>query len=95
MLIAKMYKNPVKLYTGDIKALKGTLVGTIFGPCLGITFSLIAIANTKIGIATTLMATVPVIMLPLVWFFNKEKLTWKSVAGAFIAVSGVTVLLLL
>ena len=93
-IIARKYKNPVKIYKKDIKALTFTFVGTIFGPFFGVTCSLIAIANTKVGIASTIMATVPVIMLPLVWLIYKEKLTWRSIAGAFLAVGGVAILFL-
>ena len=92
--LARKYKNPFKVYKKDIKALGFTITGTIFGPFLGVTSSLIAIANTKIGIASTIMATVPVIMLPLVRLIYKEKLTWQSVIGAFLAVGGVSILFL-
>ena len=70
------------------------LIGTIVGPVLGITFSLIAISNTHVGIASTLMSTVPVIMLPIVVFYYKEKLNNVSVLGAFLAVGGIAVLFL-
>ncbi|HKI77944.1 MAG TPA: DMT family transporter [Ignavibacteriaceae bacterium] len=93
-MLAKKYKNPFKVYKKDIKALSFTITGTIFGPFLGVTSSLIAISNTKIGIASTIMATVPVIMLPLVRVIYKEKLTWRSVVGAFLAVGGVAILFL-
>jgi drug/metabolite transporter (DMT)-like permease len=93
-ILARKYKNPVKVYKKDIKALTFTFTGTIFGPFFGVTCSLIAIANTKIGIASTIMATVPVIMLPLVRLIYREKLTWPSIVGAFIAVGGVAILFL-
>lgn len=91
-LLTQRYKNPVKLYKEDQKAFGATIIGTILGPYLGITFSLVAIANTKVGIAATLMSTMPIIMLPLVKFVYKERLSWRAVAGAFIAVAGVTIL---
>jgi drug/metabolite transporter (DMT)-like permease len=93
-LIVKRYRNPVKIYSRDPKALIATIVGTILGPYLGITFSLISIEYTKVGIASTLMAMVPVIMLPLVRFYYKEKLNWQAVSGAFLAVGGVAILFL-
>jgi len=93
-LLMKRYKNPVLLYKNDIKAFGSTIVGTILGPYLGITFSLVAIANTKVGIAATLMSTMPIIMLPIVRYIYKEKLNWQAVTGAFIAVAGVAILFL-
>jgi drug/metabolite transporter (DMT)-like permease len=93
-LIMKRYKNPVLLYKKDLKAFGSTIIGTILGPYLGITFSLIAIAHTKVGIAATLMSMMPIIMLPIVRYVYKEKLNWQAIAGAFIAVAGVAVLFL-
>ena len=93
-LLMKRYKNPVLLYKNNIKAFGSTIVGTILGPYLGITFSLVAIANTKVGIAATLMSTMPIIMLPIIRYIYKEKLNWQAVTGAFIAVAGVAILFL-
>ncbi len=93
-ILSRRYKNPVKLYTANPRALMMTIGGTIVGPYLGITFSLIAISNTKLGIAATLMSTMPIIMLPLMKFIFKEELNWKAYAGAFLAVGGVAILFL-
>jgi len=93
-VLSKRIKNPVDVYRKDKKALISTIIGTVLGPYLGITFSLIAIANTKVGIASTLMALVPVIMLPLVRFYYKEKLSWRAIGGALLAVIGVAILFL-
>ncbi len=92
VLFIRRYKNPIRLYKKNIPALKATVIGTILGPVLGITCSLIAIANTKIGIASTLMSLMPVIMLPIARYYYKEKLSFRAIAGAIIAVIGVTVL---
>lgn len=94
MIVFKKYKNPVKLFSDNIKAIGSTITGTIFGPFLGVTFSLISISNTKVGIASTIMATTPVIMLPLVKIISKEKLTRRSIVGAVLAVAGVAILFL-
>ena len=93
-LLLKKFRNPFKLFRKDVVAFKATVTGTILGPVLGITFSLIAIANAKIGIASTLMSTMPVIMLPISRYYYKEKLSWRSIAGATIAVTGVAILFL-
>jgi drug/metabolite transporter (DMT)-like permease len=94
LLIFRRYNNPFKTYKNNSRALVSTLGGTICGPYLGITFSMIAVANTSVGIAATLMSTMPVLMLPLVKYFYKDKLTWQAVIGAFITVAGVAILFL-
>jgi drug/metabolite transporter (DMT)-like permease len=93
-LMMKRYKNPIRVFSEDRKATYLIAFGAILGPFLGISFSLIAIAHTKVGIAATIMATVPILMLPLVRFIYKEKLTWRAIIGAFIAVAGVGILFL-
>ena len=90
----RRYKNPIKVYSKDSYSTKVILIGTVFGPVLGITGSLIAIAYAKVGIASTLMATMPIIMLPISRFYFKEKLDWKAIIGAFVAVIGAAIIFL-
>ncbi len=91
---ARRYSAPVAVFSRDRTALLGTLTGTVFGPVLGVTGSLIAIAHTKTAIAATLMATVPIIMLPAARYVQKETLSWRAIAGAVITVAGVVILFL-
>ncbi len=93
-VMTKRYNNPIRMFVQDRKAFLLTAVGSVLGPFLGISFSLIAIEYTKIGIAATIMAIVPILMLPLVRIIYKEKLTWRAILGAFTAVAGVGVLFL-
>lgn len=93
-VLAGRYKNPIRTFLEDRKTLGLTILGSVLGPYLGITLSLIAITYTKVGIAATLMATVPIIMLPLSKYMQKEVLSWKSILGAFVAVVGVAILFL-
>ena len=78
----------------DKRALMFTAIGSVIGPYLGITFSMVAISHAKVGIASTIMATVPIIMLPMIRYYYKEKLSWVSIIGACIAVSGISILFL-
>lgn len=94
MVVFKKYKNPFKVYVGKKNALLLTLSGSVLGPYLGITLSLIAISHTKTGIAATLMSTVPVLMLPLLKIIYKEKIPLSGILGAVIAVAGVAILFL-
>lgn len=93
-LLLRKYKNPFKLYLKEHKTFRLVVLGSIMGPYLGISLSFVALTNTKIGIAATLMSTVPVIVLPLSWYFYKEKLSFISIAGAFITVAGIAMLFL-
>lgn len=94
MFLLKKYKNPYRLFNKDKSAFMTTIIGTILGPFLGITFSLIAIENTKVGIAATLMSTMPIIMLPMVKYIQKENLSWRAITGAIITVAGIGLIFL-
>lgn len=64
-------------------------IGAFFGPFLGVTFSLMAVKHTSTGIASTIMAIVPVLIIAPAIIFFKEKITLREVLGAFIAIGGV------
>jgi drug/metabolite transporter (DMT)-like permease len=91
-LMAGKYANAYSIFKKDRKALWLTLLGSFLGPFLGITLSLISVANTTVGIAATLMATVPILMLPLVKYIQKDPISWRAILGAIIAVGGVAIL---
>ncbi len=75
-------------------AMKRITLGAIFGPFLGVSFSLLAVQNTKAGIAASIMAIVPVLIIgPSILLFN-EKVNWKEIIGAVITVAGVAMFFL-
>jgi drug/metabolite transporter (DMT)-like permease len=94
LLVTGRFQNPLKLFGNDIKSFGLVILGSILGPFLGVTLSLVSINYTQVGIAATLMATPPIIMLPVAAILFKEKLTLKSIIGAIIAVGGVAILFL-
>lgn len=75
-------------------AMKRISLGAFFGPFLGVSFSLLAVQHTQTGIAATLMAIVPVLIIPPSIFLFKEKVNWKEILGAIITVSGVALFFL-
>ena len=64
-------------------------IGAFFGPFLGVSFSLLSVKYTTTGVASTIMAIVPVLIIPPAVVFFKEKITFKEVIGSVIAVIGV------
>jgi len=77
-----------------ISAMKRITLGAFFGPFLGVSFSLLAVQHTQAGIAATLMAIVPVLIIPPSIFLFKEKVNWKEILGAVVTVSGVALFFL-
>lgn len=76
----------------DSRALTSMLAAVFIGPFIGIWFSLVAIDLTKVGIATTLMATTPIIMVPMVRIIYKEKVSYRAIIGTAIAIFGVALI---
>ncbi len=87
-LVLRKYKELPTSFR-DTKAMKWLLVGSIFGPFLGVSFSLMAVQHTAAGIAQTIMSLTPVLIIPPAVLINKEKVTGREIIGAIIAVSGV------
>lgn len=73
----------------DKTALTGISVGSFFGPFLGVSFSLVAIQNTTTGIASTIMAIVPILIIPPAAMLFKQKVGWLDIVGALVSVGGV------
>ncbi len=76
------------------KVLQLIALGALVGPVLGVSASLLAVQHAEIGVASTLMALPPVIVLPISYFVFKEKVGWQAIAGTALAIVGVAVLFL-
>jgi drug/metabolite transporter (DMT)-like permease len=69
-------------------------LGSFFGPFLGVSFSLLAIQYTSTGIASTIMALVPIFIIPpSVWLF-KHRITWQEIIGTIVSLGGVALFFL-
>ncbi len=75
-------------------AMKRIALGSVFGPFLGVSFSLLAIQHTQAGIAATIMAIVPVLIIPPAILIFKEKPNWSEILGAIITVGGIAIFFL-
>lgn len=84
----------VKIALSNKPGMLLTSLGAFFGPFLGVSFSLVAVKYTEAGIASTIMALVPVfIILPAVVLY-KQKVTWAELLGAVVSVAGVALFFL-
>lgn len=78
----------------DKKAMGATFMGAIFGPFVGVSLSLMAVQYTNTAIASTIMATTPIIILIPYILFYKKKITLVELAGAVLSVGGVALFFL-
>jgi len=84
----------VGLAIKNVSAVKRIGLGSVFGPFLGVSFSLYAVQHANTGIASTIMAIVPVLIIPASVLFLHQKVTLKDVIGAAISVCGVALFFL-
>jgi drug/metabolite transporter (DMT)-like permease len=77
------------------KGMQSTIAGAFLGPFIGVTFSMIAVTFTEVGVAQTLMSLMPVIIIPIIWISYKQKTNIRGIIGALIAIIGVSILFLI
>lgn len=104
ILISTAVMWVLALFSGRIKdtfdgfknspARNNILAGSVFGPCLGVWASMVAVQLVPVGIASTIMSTRPILMLPLAKIFYNEKITIRAIVGTVIALIGVSVIFL-
>lgn len=68
--------------------------GAVVGPFLGVWMSLVAVKYIATGSAATLNAMTPVVIIPLIILYYKEKVSLRAFLGAVVAVGGVAILIL-
>jgi len=71
-----------------------TTLGAFFGPFLGVSFSLISVKYTETGIASTIMALVPVMIIVPAVVLYKQRVTIAELLGAVVSVGGVALFFL-
>ena len=70
------------------------IIGTIFGPVVGVSLSMYAISLLKDqpSVGQTIFSLMPIFALPIAAIFLKEKITLRSIVAVLIAVAGVIIL---
>ena len=87
-------RQTLRASLSDRKGFLAMLVLVVSGPFLGVGFSLMAVQYTAAGIASTLMATTPIIILLPSWWLFGQRITLRNVLGAVISVVGVSLFFL-
>jgi drug/metabolite transporter (DMT)-like permease len=83
----KPQESNVSPMTGKLMALTA-MSGTV-GMALGMTFILFALAHGPAGLVSTLSATSPILILPILWIATKQRPKPGAWVGAFLTVVGV------
>ena len=71
------------------------VLATFFGPAIGVAISLMAVEHAKAGVASTLMALTPVLIIVPYSLIHKQKIRLQEVAGTIVTIIGVAMFFLL
>jgi len=93
LITGRMKKNSEPIFRNQQNGLPYLLLGTFFGPVLGVSFSLLAIQYLEVATAQTIFALLPIVVLPINFFYYKEKITIQAVFACLVAVLGVFILI--
>jgi len=86
--------NAVRAAVKNRRAMLHITLGSFFGPFLGVSFSLLAVQYTSTGIASTIMALVPIFIIVPGIFIFKHKVTLQEILGTVISLTGVALFFL-
>jgi len=89
ILLTRQGKQFLRAFT-DKRAMAGTSLGSFFGPFIGVSFSLMAVQYTETGVASTLMALTPILILLPSQLLLKQHISRREILGAIISVFGVS-----
>lgn len=76
------------------RGLAFTGIGAVLGPVAGVSLSLYAVQHTATGVAASIMAVTPILVIPMAAIVHREPITARSMLGAILAVLGVLLLFL-
>ena len=79
----------------DSVAMKYASIITLFGPAVGVSLSLMAVRYAHAGIASTLMALTPVLIIVPDVLINKKRIRFKEIIGLAVSITGVALFFLL
>lgn len=77
--------------SSNSRAMLATFFGAVVG-FIGVWLSMIAVKLAPVGIATTLIAMMPVTILPMTAIVHRERISWRAIIGAIVACLGVAIL---
>lgn len=92
MIFQRQTGQTFRILRENSSALRLLALAAVIGPVFGVSCSLLAIQHTEVGVASVLTSLTPVFMLPISYFFFKERLNWQAIAGTILAMVGVAIL---
>jgi drug/metabolite transporter (DMT)-like permease len=76
----------------DWRAMTALMLGAFLGPFVGATLFNKSLQYVAAGVTQTIVATLPIVVIPLTVWIEKDHITRRALIGALIAVSGIFLL---
>ncbi|MDF2882357.1 MAG: hypothetical protein K0R54_2914 [Clostridiaceae bacterium] len=93
-IVISATKNWGKVFMGikDMKAMRNITIGSIFGPFVGVSMSLLAVQHAPTAIVSTITSITPILLIPVSIIIFKEKVISREVFGSIITLFGIAIL---
>ena len=86
--------SSLRTFSADKLAVKYILLASFIGPFLGVWLANAAVKYTEAGIAATLLAMVPIFIIPMIWIVRGTTPSVRAVTGTSLAIAGVAMIFL-
>lgn len=91
-LLRRAPHRPLREAFRDQGARSAMMIGTIFGPIVGVTMSLVAAKHLDVAVAQTIFSLVPFVVMLIMRIVYGEHIPLRSIIGATISIAGVVLL---
>ena len=93
-IVITISKNWGKVFVAfkDMRAMKYISIGSLFGPFIGVSLSLLAVQHASTGIVSTITSITPILLIPVSIIVFKEKVFPREIFGAIITLVGISLL---
>ena len=95
LLLQRQGRHFLEVTRSDRKGVRAAILTTLFGPVLGVSLSLMAVQYARAGIASTLMALTPVLIILPYAIIHKQRVKPKELLGVAVSMLGVAMFFLL
>jgi drug/metabolite transporter (DMT)-like permease len=92
VVTARKHWKKIFISFKDYTAIKYIAIGSVFGPFIGVSLSLLAVQHTTTGVASTITSISRILIIPISIFVFKERISGKEILGALITIVGVALL---
>lgn len=93
IVTGRFQENSKPIFTNKKNNLPFMFLGTLLGPVMGVSLSLLAIQKLEVAIAQTIFSLLPLFVLPISALVYKEKITLQAVFACVLSLADVLLLI--